>query len=278
MVDTPVDVGKFFDSMDPDNIAELQRKSVEMSKLSRDGQNGRSERSLDGSLKETLYDDNDGSNWRQAGLSDVDGFGKDVFGNSVVRDDVSVDKSDKSLNKKSGGRTGSKSVSKSNRSSSKNISDKNQFNSVIRNIPKAMIDGMRVDFPGADTQTDLVVAYVMTHCSDMLASKVRPFMTESQVALVSNWKGDSTTDSRNKLDDILAKLDSFSHSISVLELLLSFVVYDRMGLRHQNPKQISDIDFLESGVMDIVVQGEKQAVKMRREKNVLLGRPRNPNS
>ena len=126
----------------------------------------------------------------------------------------------------------------------RSVPDYSTGTGVFRNIPSNVIKAVRAEFCDATNNTDALMAYLACHGSGSVAERANACLTETQ---------QQTTD--------------------VIELLATYMVYDRVGFRNDNPRTPKDINLREDGVVDVVLAAEEQAKGFQYEKNTIQGRP-----
>ena len=144
---------------------------------------------------------------------------------------------------------------------------------VFRNIPSNVIKAVRAEFCDATNNTDALMAYLACHGSGSVAERANACLTETQQKLVNNWDGDSYSAIVKQIEDLTKHLAKLSKTTDVIELLATYMVYDRVGFRNENPRTPKDINLREDGVVDVVLAAEEQAKGFQYEKNTIQGRP-----
>lgn len=138
----------------------------------------------------------------------------------------------------------------------------------IRDFPRELLDIARSEFPQATTQTDALAAYVCVKSGSPVNN-----LSDSVKQLVSEYTGDQTLvnieDRMNALELQMRSIGSFTQAI---ELGVSFIIYDRLGFRLDNPTNIANIDMLEGEMADLITRLRSQAKKARVQENIKRGR------
>lgn len=166
--------------------------------------------------------------------------------------------------------TSTKSKSKTKRRS---VPDYSTGTGVFRNIPSNVIKAVRAEFCDATNNTDALMAYLACHGSGSVAERANACLTETQQELVKNWDGDSYSAIVKQIEVLTKHLAKLSKTTDVIELLATYMVYDRVGFRNDNPRTPRDINLREDGVVDVVLAAEEQAKGFQYEKNTIQGRP-----
>lgn len=144
---------------------------------------------------------------------------------------------------------------------------------VFRNIPTSVIKAIRAEFCDATNNQDALMAYLACHGSGSVAERANANLTETQRALVDNWDGDSYSAIVKQMEQLVARFEKMSHTVDVNQLLMAYMVYDRLGFRTDMPQTPKDTNLREDGVIDMVLQAEEQVTGFQHEKNTILGRP-----
>lgn len=150
--------------------------------------------------------------------------------------------------------------------------DADEF-STVRKIPKRVMRHVLREFPDASNMTDALVAYLICHSPGELAERSQDVLTDEQKVLIQNWRGDPYAELDRKFKQVLPKLQNLHDRMGVLEVLCSYIVFDRVGFRQDNPVQPDLVDFDENGVMELMMHAEEQAKSMQAEKSISNGRP-----
>lgn len=144
---------------------------------------------------------------------------------------------------------------------------------VFRNIPTPVIKAIRAEFCDATNNQDALMAYLACHGSGSVAERANANLTETQRALVDNWDGDSYSAIVKQMEQLVTRFEKMSHTVDVNQLLMAYMVYDRLGFRNDMPQTPKDTNLREDGVIDMVLQAEEQVTGFQYEKNTILGRP-----
>ena len=142
----------------------------------------------------------------------------------------------------------------------------------LRNVPKAILYECKREFPNAKTQTDAIVAWIVAHASSDFVAKTAPSLTEEQTELVQKWDMSPDVFVERNLTHIVDLLNLLRRSVDTVELLGSYLVFDRVGFRKENPASPASINLMEEGVIDTVIKAETQTGSMRNQRNIIKGR------
>lgn len=145
----------------------------------------------------------------------------------------------------------------------------------IRNVPRPLVDYIMCRFKGnATNQTDALIAWIVCNGDEDLVMNIAPYLTEAQINLVKLWENTPDRSMQLKLDNIVKRLQQMSFSIDTLEMLLCHSAFDKLGFRQEQPVSTRNINFMENGVLDVVLRAEEQTKQMRNERNIQQGRPK----
>lgn len=150
--------------------------------------------------------------------------------------------------------------------------------SVVRDVPKVIIQMAKGAFPEAKSQTDALVAYLYCYCPEIAANNsLKGVLTAAQKELIREHEGGAYADMASRLLDIKKKLDAQTADNALMKMLLCHIVYDRFGFKDCNPDHddISEVDFFERNglLIDFAIMVEQAAKEFRQRKNVKTGRP-----
>lgn len=168
------------------------------------------------------------------------------------------------------------SLSKHPKSAKKEVSKKPEIpdtSGTYRNIPSSVMRAIRAEFPDATNHTDALMAYLACHGSGLVAERCDASLTPAQRELVKNWTGDSYSAIVTQMEQLVSKFEKMAKTTEVIELLATYMVYDRLGFRNDNPRLPKETNLREDGVVDLVMAAEEQAVGFQHEKRTIQGRP-----
>lgn len=138
----------------------------------------------------------------------------------------------------------------------------------IRDFPRELMSVARAEFPNAQNNTDALAAYVYAKSGKNL--DVPDIVRD----LASKWEGDkSIANMEKRITAIERQLFVLMQQIDELLLVSTYVAFDRLGYRKENPKTVRDINFLEVGVGDVRKRLQEQAKQDRKQKEIRDGRP-----
>ncbi len=138
----------------------------------------------------------------------------------------------------------------------------------IRDFPVSLLSIAKAEFPGAKNQTDALAAYVY------VKSGKKVDISDDVQALVDNWDGDNTIFNLEKRVGSMEKLvREIKNMMDSLNLLMSFIAFDRLGYRQEQPRSPRDVNLLENGVEDLMVRVDELADAKRKHDAVKNGPP-----
>lgn len=139
----------------------------------------------------------------------------------------------------------------------------------IRDFPRELLDIARKEFPTATTASDALAAFVLAK-SGGTSENVPAHIVD----LVRDWDGDrSMLDMNARVASVEHAVREIRKSTSLLELGLSYLIFDFDGFREQAPKGPSDIDFLDVGAQEVLERLSAQHRQHAKRKRVKDGRP-----
>lgn len=142
----------------------------------------------------------------------------------------------------------------------------------IKDFPRELMNEVRHLFPNATNNQDALSAFVLAHLDEYIS------VSETVDALVKDYnKTDPVVSVDERLHNLERQVSILVKGLTGLELGLSYIIYDRLGYRNNQPKDARSADMLESNrsgaVTDIVTRMREQANQMRKEENIKNGRP-----
>lgn len=140
----------------------------------------------------------------------------------------------------------------------------------IRDFPKELLAIARSEFPTAMNNTDALAAYVYAKSGGSVP------VSDTIKELVSEWDGDhAVEDLSTRVGYLEKKSTEMMQLLEEMELLISYLLFDRMGYRKEQPKSLRSIDMLESdGAYDIMKRAKEQTRQLRKQRNIDDGRPK----
>lgn len=142
--------------------------------------------------------------------------------------------------------------------------------SSIRNIAPELMNAMRDEFPRARNNGDLIAAYIAFHSGLPLAS-----LDESVQELVADkQREDPLQEILGHLSKVTRDMVTLRHQNEELELVLAYILYDRMGWRRDNPTNPSRMNMVEGDIPELLSRMRQQSTQFRHQQAAKEGRPR----
>lgn len=140
----------------------------------------------------------------------------------------------------------------------------------IRDFPKELLAIARSEFPTAMNNTDALAAYVYAKSDGSVP------VSDTIKELVLEWDGDhAVEDLSTRVGHLEKKSTEMMQLLEEMELLISYLLFDRMGYRKEQPKSLRSIDMLENdGAYDIMKRAKEQSRQLRKQRNIDDGRPK----
>ena len=139
----------------------------------------------------------------------------------------------------------------------------------IKNFPRGLMSAVRSEFPTASNNTDALAAYVYTK-TNVSGNGVPQNIKD----LAATYDGNRAVENMEKRMSSLEKqVRDMMNLLKEVELAISYVTFDRLGFRRDNPKDMRSVDFLENGVTDIVERLREQTNQLKQQENIKNGRP-----
>lgn len=145
--------------------------------------------------------------------------------------------------------------------------------STIKNLPKPILSKILDAFSWAKgTQGDMVIAWIYCHLDPDDQPAMARYLSEEQQYLVSGWRGGP----QERRDELLLRMERRiqrnGQFLDIAELLLSYIIFDRLGFREGAPARPEDVDLLPDGVMEILLKAEAEVKNMRNQRQYRTGR------
>lgn len=139
----------------------------------------------------------------------------------------------------------------------------------IRDFPRSLLGLARAEFPEAGTNTEAISAYMLAK-----SGRIDIPVPDSVKKLVRDWDGDKTAENTEKrLASLTSQVAILLNMVQELQLLVSYIAFDRLGYRQDMPKDIRNIDFLENGMTDLMARVREQTRTLRKQEAIKNGRP-----
>jgi len=138
----------------------------------------------------------------------------------------------------------------------------------LRNVPHSVVTAARAEFPSASNNVDAVAAFVASRTG------IYDDLTDEQCRLAKQSNREDPLVSVNKklqaMEEMLAKQKEVNDE---LQLAVTYMLFDRMGWRRQNPKGPESVDFVEPGVTQLAQRLHQQTKQVADIERRRRGRP-----
>ena len=138
----------------------------------------------------------------------------------------------------------------------------------LRNVPHSVVTAARAEFPSASNNVDAVAAFVASRTG------IYDDLTDEQCRLAKQSNREDPLVSVNKkLQAMEEMVSKQKEAIDELQLAVTYMLFDRMGWRRQNPKGPESVDFVEPGVTQLAQRLHQQTKQVAVIERRRRGRP-----
>lgn len=138
----------------------------------------------------------------------------------------------------------------------------------LRNVPNSLVAETRRLFPQANNNTDAVTAYIAYQAG------IKEGLTPTQLELLDNVQvEDPIAEQRDRISHIERILATIVNMMRELEIASSYMIFDRLGFRRENPNSPRQTNINEPGMTDMIERIREISQQMRRQENIKKGRP-----
>lgn len=138
----------------------------------------------------------------------------------------------------------------------------------LRNVPNSLVAETRRLFPQATNNTDAVTAYIAYQAG------IKEGLTPTQLELLENVQvEDPIAEQRDRISHIERILATLVNMMRELEIASSYMIFDRLGFRRENPNSPRQTNINEPGMTDMIERIREISQQMRRQENIKKGRP-----
>ena len=138
----------------------------------------------------------------------------------------------------------------------------------LRNVPHSVVTAARAKFPSASNNVDAVAAFVASRTG------IYDDLTDEQCRLAKQSNREDPLVAVNKrlqaMEEMLLKQKEVNDE---LQLAVTYMLFDRMGWRRQNPKGPESVDFVEPGVTQLAQRLHQQTKQVADIERRRRGRP-----
>ena len=138
----------------------------------------------------------------------------------------------------------------------------------LRNVPKSVAGEARRIFPTANNNTDAVAAYIA------YKSGVRDGLTDTQLELLDTTEvSDPIVEQNQRIAHIENTMVNMSNMMRELETAMSYIIFDRLGFRRENPDAPRQANLNEPGMTEMIERVREMSRQMYQQEKRRKGRP-----
>lgn len=138
----------------------------------------------------------------------------------------------------------------------------------LRDMPKSLVNEARRIFPAANNNTDAVAAYVA------YKSGVTNGLNEAQLELLNTTDViDPIVEQNQRIARIERTITNMFSVMQELEMAMSYMIFDRLGFRRENPDAPRQANLNEPGMMEMIERVREVSKQMRKQESLRKGRP-----
>ena len=138
----------------------------------------------------------------------------------------------------------------------------------LRNVPHSVVTAARAEFPSASNNVDAVAAFVASRTG------IYDDLTDEQCRLAKQSNREDPLVAVNKRLQAMEGMMSKQKEVNdELQLAVTYMLFDRMGWRRQNPKGPESVDFVEPGVTQLAQRLHQQTKQVADIERRRRGRP-----
>lgn len=145
----------------------------------------------------------------------------------------------------------------------------------LRDFPKEIYDEVAHEFKAGPRQTDIMIAWILSHADESMYRNVAHVLTPEQKELFKHHKKMIERSPKEKLNQLLDIVEKQSVQIRELRLLLIYLVYGMVGFRQNQTdyQNIGSFDLNEDRMIDFVTMVERQLKILKENVDYSQGRP-----
>lgn len=138
----------------------------------------------------------------------------------------------------------------------------------LRDMPKSVVGEARRIFPTASNNTDAVTAYIA------YKSGVKDGLTEAQIELLDTTEvADPIVEQNKRIAHVERTMTNIFNMMQELEMAMSYMIFDRLGFRRENPDAPRQANMNEPGMTEMIERVREMSRQMRQQENRRKGRP-----
>lgn len=138
----------------------------------------------------------------------------------------------------------------------------------LRDMPKSVVGEARRIFPTASNNTDAVTAYIA------YKSGVKDGLTDAQLELLDTTEvADPIVEQNKRIAHVERTMTNIFNMMQELEMAVSYMIFDRLGFRRENPDAPRQANMNEPGMTEMIERVREMSRQMRQQENRRKGRP-----
>lgn len=138
----------------------------------------------------------------------------------------------------------------------------------LRDMPKSVVGEARRIFPTASNNTDAVTAYIA------YKSGVKDGLTDAQLELLDTTEvADPIVEQNKRIAHVERTMTNIFNMMQELEMAVSYMIFDRLGFRRENPDVPRQANMNEPGMTEMIERVREMSRQMRQQENRRKGRP-----
>lgn len=138
----------------------------------------------------------------------------------------------------------------------------------LRDMPKSVVGEARRIFPTASNNTDAVTAYIA------YKSGVKDGLTDTQLELLDTTEvADPIVEQNKRIAHVERTMTNMFNMLQELEMAVSYMIFDRLGFRRENPDAPRQANMNEPGMTEMIERVREMSRQMRQQENRRKGRP-----
>lgn len=138
----------------------------------------------------------------------------------------------------------------------------------LRDMPKSVVGEARRIFPTANNNTDAVAVYIA------YKSGIKDGLTEAQLELLNKTEvADPIVEQNQRIAHMEHTMTNMVSMMQELEMAVSYMIFDRLGFRRENPDAPRQANMNEPGMTEMIERVREMGRQMRQQENRRRGRP-----
>lgn len=138
----------------------------------------------------------------------------------------------------------------------------------LRDMPKSVVGEARRIFSTANNNTDAVAAYIAYKSGNWDG------LTDAQLELLNTTKvADPVVEHNQRIAHMERTMANMVGMMQELEMAVSYMIFDRLGFRRENPDAPRQANMNEPGMTEMIERVREMSRQMRQQENRRKGRP-----